>query len=130
MQDRSCRSPQLGSGASQRIPPYRHRAQALVPAKTRAAIPFCIGPIVRGVPAGLIIYATRNQYNHWDDEPHEVSRRVFDALSAAFYNNALYDLAFEIDDPGITVHANEVLLGALGWKTYERYEAEIRSMLT
>ncbi len=103
---------------------------ALVPAKTRAAIPFCIGPIVRGVPAGLIIYATRNQYNHWDDEPHEVSRRVFDALSAAFYNNALYDLAFEIDDPGITVHANEVLLGALGWKTYERYEAEIRSMLT
>jgi len=103
---------------------------ALVPAKATGAIPFCIGPQVHGVPAGLIVYAARNQYNHWDDEPYEVPRRVFNSLSFAFRNNMLYDLAFEIGNPSITIHANEVLLGALGWKTYERYEMEIRGMLT
>src|ERR1700730_6522446 len=28
---------------------------------------FCVGRLVRGVPLGLIIYAGRNQYNHFDD---------------------------------------------------------------
>jgi hypothetical protein len=102
---------------------------ALVPPKAKGAIPFCVGRQVHGIPAGLIVYAARNQYNHWDDEPWEATRRVFDALCAAFYSNPLYDLAFDLGNPSITIHANEVLLGALRWRNYEQYDAEIRDML-
>src|SRR5262249_41111169 len=36
----------------------------------KAAIPFCIGKECHGIPTGLIIYAGRNQYNHWDEPDH------------------------------------------------------------
>lgn len=96
----------------------------------KSAIPFCIGAERHGIPAGLLIYAARHQYNHWDDEePHEVTRNVFRALSAAFYDNMLADLAFELSNPTISVYANEVLLTALGWRSYEMYLAGIRALL-
>ena len=55
----------------------------------KGAIPFCIGKEIYGLPCGLIIYGARNQFNHWDDEnPHIITRRVFDVLSEAFSGNA------------------------------------------
>lgn len=36
---------------------------------------FCIGKLVRGVPAGLVIYAARNQYNH-QDESNELVKQM------------------------------------------------------
>lgn len=96
----------------------------------KKAIPFCIGPERHGVPVGLIIYAARNQYNHWDDEkPHVVPRHVFRALSAAFSDNMWFDLAFDLSNPTITVYASEVLLIALGWTTYDKYLAGMKSLL-
>ncbi len=96
----------------------------------KAAIPFCIGPERHGVPVGLIIYAARNQYNHWDDEKlDDVPQNVFRALSAAFSDNMWFDLAFELGNPTITVYASEVLLVALGWTTYDKYLAGMKSML-
>jgi hypothetical protein len=80
---------------------------------------------------GLIIYAARNQYDHRDDkEPHEVQKNVFGALSAAFYDNMLADLAVDLSNPTINVYANEVLLGALGWRSYDTYLAEMKSLLS
>jgi hypothetical protein len=80
--------------------------------------------------AGLIVYAARNQYAHWDDEqPHEVTKNVFAALSAAFSHDMLSDLAFALSNPTINVYANEVLLVALGWKSYDTYLAEMTSLL-
>ncbi len=100
-----------------------------MPARAKGAVPFCIGRQVHGVPVGLIVSAARNQYNHWDNERHEATRRIFDALCAAFYNHPFYDLAFDVGNPTITIRANEVLLGALHWTTYDRYEEEIRLLL-
>jgi hypothetical protein len=61
----------------------------IVEPKYKSAIPFCIGRECYGIPLGLLIYAGRNQYCHWDDEePHEVTRNVFYALSDAFYDIA------------------------------------------
>jgi hypothetical protein len=97
--------------------------------ETKSVIPFCIGREVCGLPLGLIIYAARNQYNHWDEEPHPITRKVFFSLSEAFSENSVYDLAFEIPNLTITIHANEVLLGALGWSTYERYVSEMKGLL-
>ena len=103
---------------------------SLVRPPHKTAIPFCIGRDRYGSPTGLIVYAGRNQYAHWDDEQsHEVTRNVFEALSAAFYHNTLSDLAFELRNPTISVYANEVLLAALGWTSYDTYLTEMTSLL-
>src|SRR2546427_105335 len=74
-----------------------------------SAIPFCIGLERHGVPVGLIVYAARNQYNHWDEEmPHDVTRNVFRALTAAFSSNMWFDLGFELSNPTINIYASEV----------------------
>jgi len=102
----------------------------LVEPKYKSAIPFCIGRECYGIPNGLIIYAGRNQFSHWDDEePHKVTRNVFDSLSAAFFDNMMADLAFEISNPAINVYANEILLTAMNWTTYDTYLHEMKIML-
>jgi len=102
----------------------------LVQPTQTSAIPFCIGKERHAIPTGLIIYAARNQYNHWDEQPHLVTKNVFTALSSAFQDNMLSDLVFELSNPTISVYANEVLLVALAWKSYDTYLAEMKSMLT
>jgi hypothetical protein len=104
--------------------------QGVVRSSNKSAIPFCIGRERHGIPVGLIVYAARNQYSHWDEEePHDITKKVFEALSAAFYPQMLSDLAFELSNPTITVYANEVLLVALGWNTYDKYLAEMESLI-
>lgn len=101
-----------------------------VPSKHRA-VQFCIGEEKHGIPKGLLIYAARNQYSHWDDdEPHEVTKKVFEALELAFIDNMLYDLGFSLSNPTINVYAEGVLLVALGWRSYDVYLAEMRSLLS
>ena len=102
----------------------------LVRPSHKFAIPFCIGKERHGIPTGLIVYAARNQYNHWDEQLHEIPKNVFGTLSAAFHHNMLSDLAFELSNPTINVYAHEILLVALGWKSYETYLAEMKSLLT
>jgi hypothetical protein len=53
----------------------------------------------------------------------------WDALSAAFDQNTLSDLAFELSNPTINIHANDVLLVALRWKSYDTYLTEMKSLL-
>jgi len=102
----------------------------LVRPSQKSAIPFCLGKELHGIPTGLVVYASRNQYNHWDDEqPHEVTQNVFGALSVAFYHNMLSDLTFDLSNPTINVYAKEVLLVALGWKSYETYLTEMKALL-
>lgn len=113
--------------SNDRIPP---NASGLVKASQKSAVPFCIGREIHGIPLGLLIYAARNQYGHWDEEmPHEVTRNVFSALTAAFEDNMLFDLGFELANPTINLYANEVLLVAMRWTTYDHYEHEMNSLL-
>lgn len=72
----------------------------------KSVLPFCIGREQYGLPIGLIIYAGRNQFSHWDDEnPHEITQQVFNALSEAFLNNPLSDLAFSLANPTVNIYA-------------------------
>lgn len=96
--------------------------------ETRLAAPFCIGKEVDGVPVGLIIYAARNQYSHWDEKPYPIDKRVFDTLSLAHIDDMHADLAYALSNPTITVYANEILLGLLEWTTYGRYLAEMQAL--
>lgn len=102
----------------------------IVKTSQKSAVPFCIGREQHGLPVGLIIYAGRNQFSHWDDEtPHDITLSVFNALDIAVSDNPWSDLAFSLSNPSINVYANEVLQVALEWSTYETYVAELQAML-
>lgn len=102
----------------------------IVPPKAKTVIPFCIGERKYGLPIGLIIYASRNQYAHWEEDPHKVTTKVFQQLTLAYRNNPLFDLAYDLGNPTIDIYANEILLGGLGWSTYDRYRSEMEKLLT
>jgi len=99
-----------------------------VPESAKSIAAYCIGKRMYGLPTGLILYAARNQYAHWEEDPHKVTANVFRQLSFAFRDNLTYDLAFEIGNPSINIYANEILLGGLNWTTYERYRQEMEEL--
>ncbi len=96
----------------------------------KSAFPFCIGKELSGLPTGLIIYAGRNQYAHWESGRclREVNKKVFAALSLAYEDDPFADAAFDPGYPTVTVLANEILLAALQWTTYERYLSEMKAL--
>ncbi len=95
----------------------------------KAALPYCIGKELYGLPIGLIVYAGRNQYNHWGEDLHPVTQKVFAALTNAFYHDMFADLVFDLANPSITIYSGEVLLTALQWTTYDVYEGEMSALL-
>ena len=101
----------------------------IVPSKAKKAIPFCIGKRKYGLPIGLIIYAARNQYAHWEEDPYPVTTNVFRQLTVAFWNNSIYDLAYDLGNPTIDIYANEILLGGLNWTTYDKFRTEMEELL-
>jgi hypothetical protein len=101
----------------------------IVTPKAEAAIPFCIGKRIYGLPIGLIIYAARNQYAHWEVDPHKVTTNIFHQLLNAFRNNLIYDLAYDLENPTIDIYANEILLGGLKWTSYEKFRSEMEELL-
>jgi hypothetical protein len=96
----------------------------------RKAIRFCIGRRIHGIPIGLLIYAARNQFNHWDDKSFDVpTTKVFDALMLAHMNNPFFDMAYSMNYPARTVKANHVVLNEMRWTSYEAYDADMRDLL-
>lgn len=102
---------------------------SLVEPSNNKAIRFCIGRRIHGIPAGLLIYSARNQFNHWDDESFDgPTSRVFAALSKVHYDDSLFDMAYELNYPVRTLRANHVLLNELRWISYEAYITDMRMM--
>lgn len=93
-------------------------------------VKFGIGREVYNIPLGLVIYAGRNQYNHWDDEkPHNQTKKLFDLIATR--NNELNykDPCFNIDLENIDIYSHNIL-GLIGWKNYEDYEKDMVDMLS
>jgi hypothetical protein len=98
--------------------------------QSKSAVRFCVGEELHGVPTGLIVFAARHQFSHWDEpDVHEQTRAVFDALASAFMDNPWADLAFDLGNPTIGIYAAEVLFTALGWDTYEKYLAAMTQIV-
>lgn len=94
------------------------------------AVRFCIGRRVHGIPIGLLIYAARNQLNHWDDESFDgPTSGVFEALMMAHMNNPLFDMAYSMNYPDRTLKTDHVVLNELRWSSFDRYDADMRSLL-
>jgi hypothetical protein len=91
---------------------------------------FCIGRKVHNVPVGLIIYAGRNQFAHWEDESFDFpTSQVFSALLSAYYENPLFDMAYELNYPERTIKAHHLMLNELRWTSYDRYLADMEAMI-
>ena len=103
---------------------------ALVRPENKKAVRFCRGRRIHGIPLGLLVYAGRNQYCHWDDEGFDFpTSQVFNALVAAHYDDPAFDLAYELNWPSRTIKAHHVVLNELRWSSYEAYESDMRSAL-
>jgi hypothetical protein len=93
------------------------------------AVKFSLGRRVHGIPIGLLIYAGRNQYNHWDDESFDYpTTQVFRALMQAYYDNPLFDMAFELNYPARTTKSHYIVRGELGWRDYDRYQRDMKEL--
>jgi hypothetical protein len=94
------------------------------------AAQFCIGRSKYNVPTGLIVYAGRNQFAHWDQNLHTVPRRVFELLANAFDDNPHWDMVFELET-GVSASfcAGPVLFLALEWLSYDTYLIEMTELL-
>ena len=90
---------------------------------------FGIGRLVNGLPQGLIIHAGRNQYNHWDEEPRNRTRQLFDKIATKNGEREYKDPAFDIDNPILDIYSHNII-GLLEWRSYEDYERDILDMLS
>lgn len=95
------------------------------------AIKFCIGRSVRDTPIGLIIYAARNQYNHWD--VGGVNRKIFDHIAKreVEVNGAVTtfkDPSFNLDLEYHDIYADQIM-SLMGWNSYTKYKSDMLNML-
>lgn len=129
---------------------------AIVDPKKSRGTEFCIGRLVprpqiieayafdaraRQIPAGIVVYAARNQYCHW----HEIASKaddgaaspcnpivmnVFSNLTLAYYSHPFLDLAFNLGNPLIPpISAYHIVRSVLEWQTYEDFSRDMRAML-
>lgn len=94
---------------------------------------FCVGRELGDLPIGMVIYAARNQYNHFDEKRLSVVNEVvFNYLHIASPNPP-NDLSFNLYD-----HRNYYCyscLVALGWTdsenepSYNKYKRDISAIL-
>ena len=93
------------------------------------AVCYCIGREVRGLPIGIVIYAARNQYNHWDDEkPRRIMQAVFDFLALGHGHGPARDPAFDLSKPNLHIYSHNVL-ELLEWHSYDAYHADMTSLI-
>lgn len=96
---------------------------------TKAAIPFCIGREVRGLPVGLIIYAGRNQHTHFNEKKYaKVNEAVFDRLATLPGHTPQKDPALSLTNPMLQSFASNITF-VLGWRSYRHYKKDMVAML-
>ena len=84
---------------------------------------FCIGRKALNLPIGLIIYAARNQHIHHDEgEYNSTTEGIFSFMSKQHPAFNLSGESFNSKAPGV--------LSLLGWKTYDKYNADIQQLLS
>jgi hypothetical protein len=90
-----------------------------------------VGREVHGIPLGLLIYAGRIQYSHWDEgEPdNKLASKVFAHLRSIYYDDLLSDMVYELDYPGHSPKSHYILRGELRWKDIDDYLKDMREML-
>lgn len=91
------------------------------------SVRYCIGREVRGIPIGIVIYAARNQFNHWDDpKPRRITQAVFDTLALAY--GSVRDPAFDLSNPNLNIYSHNII-GLLEWHSYDDYRMDMQKLI-
>jgi len=93
---------------------------------------FCVGRVIHGLPLGLLVYAARVQYNHWEDGGalNPTARGVFDHLAEVRSNDVWNDLVYELDWPARRLVSHHILQLELEWDTYDKYISDMREVFS
>jgi hypothetical protein len=93
---------------------------------------FCRGRLIRKVPLGLIIYAGRNQYNHYGDaDLNFANKRIFEKLAQnpdTKLSNNILDPAFDLNNNHLDIYASNIM-AIIGWETASDYFADMDLLL-
>jgi hypothetical protein len=94
-------------------------------------IRFAVGREIHKIPAGLLVYAGRIQYYHYEEgrPKNAIARAVFDALLAHYYNDMTFDMAYELEWPAPRPVSHYIVRHELKWFTISDYDNDIRNML-
>ena len=92
---------------------------------------FSVGRLVRNIPIGLLIYAGRIQYNHWEEgEPtNPVARQIFRELVVSYKDDSGFDLGYVLDYPAPRPVPHHVIRLELGWRSYDAYLQDMSQLL-
>jgi hypothetical protein len=95
------------------------------------AIKFCIGRTVHDIPIGLLIYAGRIQYNHWEDRKglDKVPKNVFRHLLNANINNLILKMVYDLELPDKSPISHYIVRIELKWRDYHNYLEDMKAML-
>jgi hypothetical protein len=114
----------------------QHSTETKIPkelhiATDRRKAKFCIGRDVHGLPLGLVIYAARIQYNHWEEgmPKNQTAKYVFTHLASVRMNDPWHDLVYELDWPVTRPVTHHILELELQWHKYEDYLSDMKQML-
>lgn len=104
---------------------------ALAVAQASPAAKFCVGRRVHGIPLGLLIYATRVQYNHWEEGTPKsaVPKAVFNALHQHYANDPTFDMAYVLNWPSPRPVAHHIIRHELSWMSYGDYINDMQQAL-
>lgn len=98
-------------------------------------VDFCVGRNLGELPIGLVIYAARHQYNHFDEERLSVANEViFDYLNLLWPEPVKNNLSFNLRNKKYKFYSYAALC-ALGWVDsserlgYQAYKEDMESML-
>ena len=95
-------------------------------------VKFCTGRLVGKLPIGLIIYAGRNQYNHMDeDEFRGLNKAIFNQLAEIYDDDTkefFKDPAFDLENK-LLINLSSNITALLGWKNYESYYSDMKSLI-
>lgn len=92
---------------------------------------FAIGRTIRRVPLGMIIYAGRNQYNHFEEKNglRDLNRNIFKALATNHDYGDYLDPAFDLENESIISYSSNIL-SLMGWDSYQKYITDVKSLLS
>lgn len=95
------------------------------------AAQFCTGRIIHGVPLGLIVYAGRNQYSHWDEKEsrNNIVTDILLQLNLFYSENFELDMIYEVNYPLPKPVSHKILHLELGWYNYDRYIKDMNGLI-
>ncbi len=91
---------------------------------------FCIGREVDGIPIGLLIYAGRTQYIHWESLENETVNKIFQHLYEIHAHDNSFDMIYDLNYPEPRPVSHYFIRLELQWKTTDDYLNDMNNIFS